>query len=1054
MWIYKYLFVIALCICGAFVAPGVANAYECNSNQIDIGSGCAGAKFTVHTKAIATNGVFLFKIAAQGTFYVDCGDGGTLQKKQGTSTTYNTLSNNTINSSNVTQATYRCLYSTGNDVRTIRFGGLAEAYNASANSSGATISINSMSNDSGQLVTSVEGSLGKIFPTLGDSTTLQPNFYQTFYGAASLTKIPADLFNDVTGSRASMFSNTFNGCTSLEYIPYGLFREISGTADYMFSNTFNGCTSLTTLPEDLFAGITGGSQYLFSSTFNGCSGLVGYIPKSVFSGLVDAGFPSASNMMSNTFNNTGLLAKGTNGAGCTNLGLQAVTITANTSTYGFNGKAFCEPGTKSAVRLMDGDRVMATVVATNGSAMPTTDIFGNPLVANSYEGQIFAGYALNGTTYYYTSKLASARTWNQSVGSYSLTAQYLPTKFTVTTTGNSTFKFKISAKGTFYVDCGDGGTLSGTSASGAIINRSTSSTSSITEYSCTYSSSGSKTIRFSGVATAYDTDTSVARSAIQFTTPTYVSAVSGGLGNVFPTLGNGTAANQQPKFASTFKGCTNLTEIPSDLFDGVSGNGRFMFQYTFQNCTGLKYIPSGLFDSNSGGSGLMFSGTFKGCSGLGTDTTNYPDPIPSDLFENVNTAAGSLFSYVFQDCTGLKYIPSTLFANVVSDSSTSQMFTSAFSGCTGLTSLPENLFANITVPAASMFSYAFNGCSNLRGFIPPSMFQGLIDANSPNASSLMANIFTGTALDESCPDGYDEVETSYESYWSSKVACVLTPAAVYNISYVLNGGTNYQNAPTTYTAGTSVTINGTPTKNGYTFSAWCRERKMTDFVGTGTATNACHIDNSGVGGDGGTCSGYGLTSSDKNKFVADFDTNGWLYGYGRCSTRAGTMPAVVNGEYVVISGNIVDDLTDETGQTDARYCYCSLYGYTPYSGTMTNISTPWLFKGDKTTGANCAVKCSYECGELFGTDNTGIREAIMPKVCAASQTIGTGETGDLTFAAVYTANPIEILWPGVPNAYVTANNAGATVYDGNIRTPAYTPSEPGKTFKGWSFIAN
>lgn len=1033
----KYIFVAIFCV----FCAGVVHAYECTESEIDTGSECVETKFSVTTSAIGS-GTFVFKMAARGTFYVDCGTGGTLS---GTTVT----GAHVIQTNNANQVTYTCTYSGTSRARTVRFAGEAQEYNSSASSSGATLSMSNMFSNSGTLITKISGTLGTVFPTKGNTTTTQPNFYQTFRGATNLREIPADLFHGIEGARASMFSNTFYGCTGLQYIPYGLFRDISGTADYLFSNTFNGCTGLTTLPEDLFSGITGSSQYLFSSTFNNCSGLKGYIPKSVFAGLITAGFPTATSMMANTFANTGLSAKGSNGEGCTNIGLQTVTITANASTYAMNSKAFCEPGTKSVVRLMDGDRFLQTVTATNGSAMPTTDILGNALTEPRHEQYIFKSFAYSNTNYY-TSALTSARSWNQSVGVYILTAQYVQTKFNIfaDVATNGTFKFKISAKGTFYVDCGADGNLSGTNALGHTISRASASTSSITEFTCTYTSgSGDRMISFGGVATAYDTETAFARSAIQFTTPATVTGMDGALGSVFPTIGNGTSASQQPKFASTFKDCVNLEKIPANLFSGVTKNGRFMFQSTFEGCTSLTYIPQGLFAGNTGSNGFMFGSTFKGCTGLGRNSS-FPDPIPADLFENINTASGSLFSSVFQDCTGLTYIPSDLFKNVVATSSTTEMFTSAFQGCTGLTALPENLFKNITVAASKLFSNAFKGCTSLRGFIPPSMFGGLINAGSPNATLLMNSIFDDdTLLDETCPTGYGQVITGYESYWNSKVACAIT--SNYNISYVLNGGTNYVNAPTTYVAGTGATINGTPTKTGYTFDAWCRDRKITDMIGTDSCINFCSYDNYG-NEEGSQCSTYGLTSSNINTFVADFGNYGVIRGHGRCSTQSGT-----NNNRTWTDPTIFSSLTDETGQTGAQYCYCNFDLYTPYGGTAQSISSPWVYLDDKTDAGNCADKCAPECVYMLNGSSDNFRESFYPVTyCAASQTIGTDESGNQTFTAQWTPNYIEIVWQDAAAADVTANDAGHVTYDSDIRTPANPPYRPGKIFTGWAFSNN
>ncbi len=57
------------------------NTYACTSNQIDVtnnGSNCQTSKFELTTTNLSAGVSFKFDISASGTFYVDCGDGGTL----------------------------------------------------------------------------------------------------------------------------------------------------------------------------------------------------------------------------------------------------------------------------------------------------------------------------------------------------------------------------------------------------------------------------------------------------------------------------------------------------------------------------------------------------------------------------------------------------------------------------------------------------------------------------------------------------------------------------------------------------------------------------------------------------------------------------------------------------------------------------------------------------------------------------------------------------------------------------------------------------------------
>lgn len=222
-------------------------------------------------------------------------------------------------------------------------------------------------------------------------------------------------------------------------------------------------------------------------------------------------------------------------------------------------------------------------------------------------------------------------------------------KFTLTTTeiaNGGTFQFYMSAKGTFYVDCGTGGALSGTGASGKTITRSNTTGAT---YTCTYTGdTESKTIRFGGIAAtgnAYVNGTNANAAAIRFNVaPTLVARISGSLGAIFPS--RGTASAQQPRFYQTFYGCTNLTgSIPSNLFNGVTGTVTYMFYQTFYGCKSLESIPDGLFSGISGTATYLFYQTFYNCSGL----TGY---IPAGMFDKITTYSTSMMYNMFYG-TGL-----------------------------------------------------------------------------------------------------------------------------------------------------------------------------------------------------------------------------------------------------------------------------------------------------------------------------------------------------------------------------------------------------------------
>ena len=310
--------------------------------------------------------------------------------------------------------------------------------------------------------------------------------------------------------------------------------------------------------------------------------------------------------------------------------------------------------------------------------------------------------------------------------------------FSVTTTNLSagdTFQFKISASGTFSVDCG-GGTLSGTGVSGGtIINRQNTTTNDT--YTCTYSSEGVKTISFYDgySATGYSTSTV---AAISFYNNTYVKELGGDLSVVFPEI-NG----QYPKFYHSFSGCTNLTTIPGTLFAGITTGADYMFAFTFYGCTGLTELPENLFSNITTSAAYMFSYTFAQCTGL--------QSIPEGLFDGITTGAENMFSNTFLKCSGLKY-------------------------------LPDGLFSKITTPASQMFMETFRECSNLgrnsdpaKNFIPPTFFKGLVDNGSPGASQIMHFMFYQSNLRTQCPENYYKYTTGYESDWNNKVSCKQCP---------------------------------------------------------------------------------------------------------------------------------------------------------------------------------------------------------------------------------------------------------------------------------------
>ncbi len=594
---------------------------------------------------------------------------------------------------------------------TIGIMGQAEKYDTSVKN--AAISFEGKTNIAG-----IGGSLGAIFGTLTNGNTpKQPTFYASFYKCSNLKgEIPADLFKGISGQpRDYMFYKLFRGCSGLTgEIPANLFADLKGEPRaYMFADTFaklSGGTPMGftgAIPEKLFAGISGKpADYMFYNTFYGCEKLTGEIPATMFAGI--KGSP-ANKMMAYTFEE----CKGLDG--------------------------FIPP------------ELFANINSTDYQAGPMTDVFlnsGIDTVCPSGYTQFITGF--------------ESDWWITKDKTKAVSCILFEPEFTVTTTklaADAEFSFNLSAKGTYYINWGDGNTE-------VIVKTNTTETT----YPHKYATAGTYNIEFMGQATEYNTSNNVA--AIQFggeesNSCPYLAGIDGSLGAIFGTISDGDSVTQ-PLFRATFANCKNIdTSIPADLFNGVYGQPRpAMFYGTFQGCLKLSgSIPKNLFADLSGEfRDHLFRDVFMDCDSLTGE-------IPQNLFADVQGAPKtSVFEGVFHGCSGLTgEIPADLFKNVKGVPA-QKMFEDTFSECTGLTGeIPGGLFANIRgAAAANMFTKTFAN-TNLSGEVPQELFAG-IDPDSYSVG-MMQNVFTGTNMTRECPANQYFPGSDFEEDWSGAVFC-------------------------------------------------------------------------------------------------------------------------------------------------------------------------------------------------------------------------------------------------------------------------------------------
>ena len=555
-------------------------------------------------------------IHAEGQFSVDCDNGGPVQ---------------TIDNTIIRKADIACKYPTGG-VHEIEITGRATGYPYLFGEPGVIYFNKS------PYLKSVQGSLGSIFPTLGDDK--QPRFGRTFLNCNNLTEIPADLFSGVTGAESGMFYDTFKGCSALTTIPDGLFDGVKGAANSMFSGTFEGCSALTTIPADLFDGVKGAKGHMFYGTFQNCSALM-TIPADLFDGVKGA----AKFMFDSTFEGCSALTtipaglfSGVTGAangmfGDTFEGCSALTTIPDGLFSGVTGAAKsmfwgtfsdCTGLTEIPTGLFDGVTGAAEYMfryTFKGCTSLTTipeDLFkgvtgtadamfdntflgvpDNVIPAGLFPGVTGATESGQSDSADTATKKSDAATTATEESGGSVTAAG-GGNVTLTTTNmpvEAEIKITIYAAGQFSVDCDNGGpvyTINNTD----VVKK---------DIACKYPTGGKHDIEITGRATGYQ-QVFGEPGVIYFNESQYLESVQGSLGSIFPTLGD----DKQPQFASTFQNCSALTEIPADLFDGVTGAAVRMFLHTFWGCSALTDIPADLFSGVTGTADDMFRNTFFG----------------------------------------------------------------------------------------------------------------------------------------------------------------------------------------------------------------------------------------------------------------------------------------------------------------------------------------------------------------------------------------------------------------------------------------------------------
>lgn len=150
-------------------------------------------------------------------------------------------------------------------------------------------------------------------------------------------------------------------------------------------------------------------------------------------------------------------------------------------------------------------------------------------------------------------------------------------------------------------------------------------------------------------------------------------------------------------------------------------------------------------------------------------------------------------------------------------------------------------------------------------------------------------------------------------------------------------------------------------------------------------------------------------------FAIDYGNKGVVRGHGRCSTQDG-----------IELTNLLDTITDETGQTGAMYCYCGLDNYTPLNGTATNLSGPWAYIGfsdESQCASNCAGLCAMQLARWYNySSDLALQTAVFNAYVSSSKMVTTQTYVDNVLSGKQT----RITQTGTNKLMTFGNGTGAT----------------------------
>ena len=186
---------------------------------------------------------------------------------------------------------------------------------------------------------------------------------------------------------------------------------------------------------------------------------------------------------------------------------------------------------------------------------------------------------------------------------------------------------------------------------------------------------------------------------------------------------------------------------------------------------------------------------------------------------------------------------------------------------------------------------------------------------------------------------------------SAALEAIYTPNTIGTTWYSDGVQLEVDNAATSCTYDTAMTLPTNPTKPGYEFNGWkIRPECKIPSTDVSNAPNAYAAKRLNGGDDntngGATAATYGI--SDPGEWGASWSNGDKVTGVALCSQTSGTYPNT--------------GTPDETGSGETKNCWCQATHYTANNAQQCSLSAPaWVSEYNAGSAADCADGCAKSC---------------------------------------------------------------------------------------------